>query len=140
MSSFLLPTLKPGAKEKLDKLLVGTVESRNFPAISFGATNAKETIYFNQAGEVVFGDSSSGQVDEESSELIQSQLGLTFLSHRDILSDQVHYMRTPQEPGGTRSLTHLSSLRCNSSTKSLCHWTTRRTLRNTYLKLPRFLC
>jgi hypothetical protein len=65
MSSLPLLTLKPGAKEKLDKLLVDTVESRNSPAISFGATNAKKTIYFNQAGEFVFGDSSSGQVDEE---------------------------------------------------------------------------
>ncbi|RSH89119.1 hypothetical protein EHS25_002785 [Saitozyma podzolica] len=73
MSSLPLPTLRSGAKERIDEILVRTVEGRTLPAIFLGATNAKETIYWNQAGERVFGDASAGEVDEDTYTEIFSQ-------------------------------------------------------------------
>ncbi|WRT69885.1 uncharacterized protein IL334_006876 [Kwoniella shivajii] len=59
-----IPRLTSSGKESLDKLLKKTVDRRHVPAVFYGATNAKEEIYYNQYGEKVFGDDSSGQVDE----------------------------------------------------------------------------
>jgi len=55
-------------KQALDDLLQSSVASREVPAVFFGATNADETLYLNCAGEKTFGDESSGQVDEDTSE------------------------------------------------------------------------
>ncbi|WVW87132.1 hypothetical protein I302_109189 [Kwoniella bestiolae CBS 10118] len=60
-----LPTVSAQGKESLDKLLEETVDRRHVPAVFYGATNAKEEIYFNQYGEKVFGDESSGQIDAD---------------------------------------------------------------------------
>lgn len=64
-----LPSLKPEGKDVLDQHLKKYVESKKIPAVFYGATNAAETIYFNQMGDVHFGDPSKGQVNENTSEL-----------------------------------------------------------------------
>ncbi|KAK8869722.1 hypothetical protein IAR55_000290 [Kwoniella newhampshirensis] len=68
-----LTTLKPSGKASLDELLRVTVERRHVPAVFYGATNAKEEIYFNQLGEKVFGEPSSGQIDENTTTECYSQ-------------------------------------------------------------------
>jgi methyl acetate hydrolase len=62
-----LPTLKEDGRSTLDAYLQESVAQQHTPALFFGATNAKETIYFNQAGEIKFDDPSSGQVNEDTS-------------------------------------------------------------------------
>jgi CubicO group peptidase (beta-lactamase class C family) len=71
--SMPLPRLNADGASALDAHLQKTVEQRHVPACFFLATNAKETIYSNQAGEVQFGDASSGQVDEDSTLELFSQ-------------------------------------------------------------------
>ncbi|KAK4703820.1 hypothetical protein P7C70_g2387, partial [Phenoliferia sp. Uapishka_3] len=62
--SLPLPNLSPAGKQRLDEFLIETVNGREVPALFFGATNATEIIYFNQAGERVFGEPEKGAVDE----------------------------------------------------------------------------
>ncbi|ORY32004.1 beta-lactamase/transpeptidase-like protein [Naematelia encephala] len=57
-----LPTISPKGKATLDALLAKTVEERTVPAVFFGATNAKEELYFNSKGEKVFGQPEEGEV------------------------------------------------------------------------------
>lgn len=64
-----LPTISSSARGPLDEFLQENVQSRRVPAMFIGATNAKEEIYFNQAGEKVFGDASKGEVGSETSKL-----------------------------------------------------------------------
>ncbi|KAL8286141.1 hypothetical protein RQP46_004629 [Phenoliferia psychrophenolica] len=63
--SLPFPTLSPGGQERLDAYLTTTVAGREVPALFFGATNAKETIYQSQAGERVFGQPEKGEVDAD---------------------------------------------------------------------------
>jgi hypothetical protein len=63
-----LPTLTSEGRKNIDSFLEETVESRRVPAVFFGATNAKEEIYFNQAGEKAFGDASQGDIGPDTSE------------------------------------------------------------------------
>ena len=71
--SMPLPKLAANGVKALDAQLQKTVDQRHVPAVFFLATNAKETIYSNQAGEVQFGDPSSGQVDENTTLELFSQ-------------------------------------------------------------------
>lgn len=68
-----LPKLGPNGAKVLDDLLAETVARRHVPAVFYLATNAKETFYSNQKGEVVFGDTSSGQVNEDTIQELFSQ-------------------------------------------------------------------
>ncbi|WWC66068.1 uncharacterized protein I303_108690 [Kwoniella dejecticola CBS 10117] len=70
------PTVSSSGKQSLDKLLKETVERRHVPGIFYGATTAKEEIYFNQYGEKVFGDASSGQIDADTTTECFSQTKL----------------------------------------------------------------
>ncbi|KAI5480308.1 hypothetical protein MNV49_001267 [Pseudohyphozyma bogoriensis] len=63
--SLPLPTLTPEATKPIDAFLKTTVAEGKVPAVFFGATNAKETIYFNQGGEKVAGNPGEGMVDED---------------------------------------------------------------------------
>lgn len=60
----------PNVKDRaaLDEFLQRTVDSRRVPAMFIGATNAEGEIYYNNAGERVFGDQEKGVVDEDTSE------------------------------------------------------------------------
>lgn len=71
--SLPLPRLNADGSKALDELLAKTVAQRHVPAVFFLATNARETIYSNQAGEVTFGDASSGEVDEDTTLELFSQ-------------------------------------------------------------------
>ncbi|WVQ66248.1 uncharacterized protein L199_004427 [Kwoniella botswanensis] len=71
-----LPTISPSGKQSLNKLLKETADRRHVPAVFYGATNAKEEIYFNQYGEKTFGDESSGQIDPETTTECFSQTKL----------------------------------------------------------------
>lgn len=72
-----LPQLKSGGAAALDKHLHDTVARRHVPAVFYLATNAKETIYSNQEGEVKFGDASSGQIDEDTSRFANPPLAMS---------------------------------------------------------------
>ena len=63
--SMPLPTISSSGASELDHLLAETVKRRHVPAVFYLATNAKETIYSNQKGEVNFGDPASGEVNED---------------------------------------------------------------------------
>lgn len=56
------PKLKEIGKETLDEFLRKTVESRKVPATFLGVTNKDGELYFNCAGERVFGKAEEGQV------------------------------------------------------------------------------
>ena len=71
--SLPLPRLNADGSKALDELLAKTVAQRHVSAVFFLATNARETIYSNQAGEVTFGDASSGEVDEDTTLELFSQ-------------------------------------------------------------------
>ncbi|TFK31422.1 beta-lactamase/transpeptidase-like protein [Crucibulum laeve] len=58
--------LSAEGKVALDDLLTQTVESRKMPNICFGATTAKENLYFNARGSRVFNESASGEIDKNS--------------------------------------------------------------------------
>nr|XP_031858552.1 uncharacterized protein CI109_006075 [Kwoniella shandongensis]KAA5525624.1 hypothetical protein CI109_006075 [Kwoniella shandongensis] len=60
-----LPALSKNGARSLDSLLKKEVDSRDVPALFFGATNAKEEIYFSCDGDVKFGDEAKGTVDAE---------------------------------------------------------------------------
>lgn len=59
------PTISPEGAAKLSELLHKVVDSREVPAVFFGATTADEELYFDQYGEKVFGQPESGQVDAD---------------------------------------------------------------------------
>jgi methyl acetate hydrolase len=67
-----LPSLTPEGKASLDKLLQTKVESRTVPATFFGATTAAGPIYFNCAGERVFGEPEKGLVNDDTSQYSSS--------------------------------------------------------------------
>lgn len=60
-----LPALKADSKARLSAYIQDTARSGNFPAIFAGVTNAKETLYFDQAGDRVLGQPDKGEVQEE---------------------------------------------------------------------------
>lgn len=63
------PSLSPAGIRSLDKLLHDTVASREVPATWFGATTAKETIYFNCDGPLDYdADKQSRSVNDNTSE------------------------------------------------------------------------
>jgi hypothetical protein len=62
-----IPTISAHGTSDLDAFLKDTVAARKIPAVVMAATNAKETIYLNQCGDVSFGDPSKGQIDEQTS-------------------------------------------------------------------------
>lgn len=62
------PKLSPAGSAALDALLKETVESRVIPATYFGVTGADGELYFNCAGDKVFGSPEQGQVDADTSE------------------------------------------------------------------------
>jgi hypothetical protein len=72
-----LPTIGPAGAQALDAFLSEHDSRKVTPAIFCLATNAKETIYCNQLGQVVFGDEASGQVNADTGEPVH-QAGLTF--------------------------------------------------------------
>ncbi|WWC73881.1 uncharacterized protein I206_107853 [Kwoniella pini CBS 10737] len=70
------PTISSNGKQSLDKLLKETVNRRHVPGVFYGATSAKEEIYFNQYGEKVFGVATSGQIDSDTTTECFSQTKL----------------------------------------------------------------
>jgi methyl acetate hydrolase len=64
-----VPTVTPAGKTKLDHLLEEIISQKQIPSIFWAATNAKETIYENEAGNVVMGDETSGKVNRDTSAL-----------------------------------------------------------------------
>jgi len=68
------PKLDASGKAALDTLLKDTVESRNVPATYFGATTADGELYFNCAGERVFGEPDKGMVNEDTSKCFSSNM------------------------------------------------------------------
>ncbi|WOO82583.1 Acyltransferase LovD [Vanrija pseudolonga] len=58
------PTLSAAAKAKLDALLHTSVAQPETPAFAFAAATADELLYFNSAGERVWGSPDKGQVDD----------------------------------------------------------------------------
>ena len=60
------PKLLPEGKTHLDALLQAKLAEGTAPSIFWAATNANETIYENQAGNVVMGDPASGRVNRDS--------------------------------------------------------------------------
>lgn len=70
------PTMTPriGApgKAALDKWLDETTESGIAPALFIGVASKDEILYFNCQGEKVLGEPYAGQVDEDTSEWVES--------------------------------------------------------------------
>ena len=64
-----LPTLTTSGKQALDQSLNKTVEAQRVPAVFFGATNAKQEIYFECGGDRVFGRPDEGKVTPDTCEL-----------------------------------------------------------------------
>lgn len=62
------PTLKPGGAAQLDSFLKRVVEKRDVPGVFLAATNARETIYEAQLGDLEFGHPEKGQIDRDTSE------------------------------------------------------------------------
>jgi len=75
-----IPTITSDGAEALDGFLKKTVTGGRVPAVVFGATSAQETIYWNQAGDVVFGDPSKGQIDEDTSKSFLNPCEITLNS------------------------------------------------------------
>lgn len=69
-----LPALTADGRAKISAYIQETARSGNFPAIFAGVTNAKETIYFDQAGDRVLGQPDKGQVQEDTRELAPAGL------------------------------------------------------------------
>lgn len=67
MSSPKVPTLAAIHAKKLDTFLKETVARRECPAVFLGVCNKDEILYFNQAGDKVFGDASQGMIDSDTS-------------------------------------------------------------------------
>ena len=63
------PSLTAAGISALDKLLKGSVESRQVPATSFGLTNSREVFYWNSYGPVGFDHPDGPAVDENTGEL-----------------------------------------------------------------------
>lgn len=55
-------------KARLDSILHAAVDSRQVNALTFAVSDAEGELYFNCAGERVFGELDKGQVDERTSE------------------------------------------------------------------------
>lgn len=72
------PILSAKGKAALDELLTSRVESRNIPAATFGVTSADGEIYFNHAGERIFGQPEKGNVDDKTSEFTKDHLTAVF--------------------------------------------------------------
>lgn len=68
--SMPLPKIKTGGEDNIEALLKETVGKKVVPAVFYAATNAKETIYANQDGDLIFGDESSGKVNRDTGESI----------------------------------------------------------------------
>ncbi|WWC64310.1 uncharacterized protein I303_106920 [Kwoniella dejecticola CBS 10117] len=68
----MVPKLKTGAKEKIDRLLHEVVSKRQVPAVVYGATNVEGPIYLNQDGDVYFDDPSRGKIDEDTTMALYS--------------------------------------------------------------------
>lgn len=62
------PTLSTEAKQKLDSVLAYQVKEGNVPALFFGATNAKEEIYFNCGGKAQVSKPDASDVTPDTSE------------------------------------------------------------------------
>jgi hypothetical protein len=63
-----LPKLSAKGSAALDDLLKTSVGGRTVPATYFGATTADGPLYFNCAGERVFGEPDKGEVTEHTSQ------------------------------------------------------------------------
>lgn len=70
------PKLSPAGVAALDTLLKETVEQRVLPATYFGVAGPDGEIYFNCAGEKVFGQPEHGEVNPDTSECCGSYLCL----------------------------------------------------------------
>jgi hypothetical protein len=68
------PKLSAKGAAALDELLKTSVEGRTVPATYFGATTADGPLYFNCAGERVFGEPDKGEVTEGTSERVERVL------------------------------------------------------------------
>jgi hypothetical protein len=99
-----IPQIRKGGKEAIDKLLSESVARRDTPALFFLATNAKETIYCNQDGEVVFGDEGSGKVNADTS---------TWPFFKRVARTDPQHWSSSRKP----SLSHVSP-RCSLSTRA----------------------
>lgn len=62
------PTLRAEAKQKLDDVLAHQVQRGDVPALFFGATNAKEELYFNCGGGTHVSKSDPGEVSPDTCE------------------------------------------------------------------------
>jgi methyl acetate hydrolase len=62
-----MPTVTPAGKAKLDALIKEVIDKGDIPVVFWAATNAKETIYENQEGYMVYGDETSGKVKPDTS-------------------------------------------------------------------------
>lgn len=62
-----LPVITQDGISVLDTLLEQHVAQAKTPAVFWLATNAKEAIYSNQAGHLIMGDATAGQVNEDTS-------------------------------------------------------------------------
>lgn len=60
-----IPTLKPGAAQRLSEFLAKSVALPNAPPLFLGVFNARETLWGDQAGNVNYSDSKSSQVTED---------------------------------------------------------------------------
>lgn len=71
MTATKAPTLSAEGKAKLDNILQSNVASGAIPGSTFAVATPDANappIYFNTAGDKVFGDPSKGQVDEDTGE------------------------------------------------------------------------
>lgn len=62
-----VPVLRSGGKAAIDNFLHESAVDDSIPAVFFGATNAKEQLYYEAEGDMVFGEPSKGQVNIETS-------------------------------------------------------------------------
>ena len=60
--------LSERGKQALDTLLVSKSKEAKVPALHFGVTTGDGVVYFNCAGDRVYGEPDKGQVDENTSE------------------------------------------------------------------------
>lgn len=70
------PRVTPKGKAALDALLSEVVDAHQLPALTIGATTSTGPIYFAARGDRVFGDSSKGQVGEDTVLQLYSQTKL----------------------------------------------------------------
>ena len=75
------PALDAAGTEALDDFLTKTVEGRVVPAVFTGVTTNQKEIYFNCAGEKVFGKTDEGHVAPETSCALSSYVILQIDRH-----------------------------------------------------------